>query len=218
MSSRSDTEVKEQRSTVIVPTLRLSFKMQRTINREVCVRDLMTVSIAAISILLAVSAYGDSAATAAQLSSSNPSQVFDPTRGVLLTGAQGQEVAEMCGASPKSKSWEVIPSEIAIVEQQLAPLLAADLIHTGSKALPQQYYRQYATGQLGELHAIFINGFHEDHVSSSTDKSSWQHSAVGVSDGGDEYWCAIYIIELKQFTKHKGSSSGGTYVLFHGVA
>ena len=97
-------------------------------------RDLMTAFHAAIIVLLAVSAYGESAATSAgPPSSGNPSQHFDPTRGVLLQGAQGQEVAEMCGASPKSKSWEVTSSEIESVEQQLAPLLAGDLRNTGSK-------------------------------------------------------------------------------------
>jgi hypothetical protein len=96
---------------------------------------------AAIIVLLAVSGYGESAATSAgPPSSSNPSQLFDPTRGVLLQGAQGQEVAEMCGASPKSKSWEVTSSEIESIEQQLAPLLAGDLRNTGSKELPRQYY------------------------------------------------------------------------------
>jgi hypothetical protein len=183
------------------------------------VRDLVTAFYAAIIVLLAVSTYGESAATpAAPPSSGNPSQLFDPTRGVLLQGAQGQEVAEMCGASPKSKSWEVTSSEIESVEQQLAPLLAGDLQNTGSKELPRQYYRQYATGRLRKFHAIFVNGFHEDHLSSAPDKSSWQHSAVGVLDGGDEYWCAIYIKELKKFVKYKGSSFGGTYVSFHGVA
>jgi hypothetical protein len=183
------------------------------------VRDLMTAFHAAIIVLLAVSAYGESAATSAgPPSSGNPSQHFDPTRGVLLQGAQGQEVAEMCGASPKSKSWEVTSSEIESVEQQLAPLLAVDLRNTGSKELPRQYYRQYAAGRLRKFHAIFVNGFHEDHLSSAPDKSSWQHSAVGVLDGGDEYWCAIYVKELNKFVKYKGGSFGGTYVSFHGMA
>lgn len=181
-------------------------------------RDLMTAFYAATIVLLAVSAYSESAASAGPPSSANPSQLFDPNRGVLLQGAQGQEVAEMCGASPKSKSWEVTSSEIESVEQQLAPLLAVDLRNTGSKELPRQYYRQYATGRLRKFHAIFVNGFHEDHLSSAADKSSWQHSAVGVLDGGDEYWCAIYIKELKKFVKYKGSSFGGTYISFHGVA
>jgi hypothetical protein len=71
------------------------------------VRDLNMAFNAAIIVLLAVSAYGESAATSVgPPSSGNPLQLFDPTRGVLLQGAQGQEVAEMCGASPKSKSWE----------------------------------------------------------------------------------------------------------------
>jgi hypothetical protein len=91
------------------------------------VRDLMTAFYAAIIVFLAVSADGESAAiSAGPPSSGNPWQLFDPTRGVLLKGAQGQEVAEMCGASPKSKSWEVTSSEIESVEQQLAPLLAGD--------------------------------------------------------------------------------------------
>jgi hypothetical protein len=183
------------------------------------VRDLMMAFNAAIIVLLAASAYGESAATSAgPPSSSNPSQLFDPTRGALLQGAQGQEVAEMCGASPKSKSWEVTSSEIESIEQQLAPLLAGDLRNTGSKELPRQYYRQYAAGRLRKFHAIFVNGFHEDYLSSTPDKSGWKHGAVGVSDGGDEYWCAIYIKELKKFVKYKGSSFGGTYVSFHGVA
>jgi hypothetical protein len=56
------------------------------------VRDLMTAFIAAIIVaLLSVSAYGESAATSAgPPSPGNPSQLFDPTRGVLLQGAQGR--------------------------------------------------------------------------------------------------------------------------------
>jgi hypothetical protein len=90
--------------------LALPVKMWTARNKEVCVRDLMTAFIAAIIVaLLSVSAYGESAATSAgPPSPGNPSQLFDPTRGVLLQGAQGQEVAEMCGASAKSKSWEVL--------------------------------------------------------------------------------------------------------------
>jgi hypothetical protein len=88
--------------------------------------------------------------------------MFDPTRGAVLEGAAGQGVAEMCGASPNSKSWSVTSSDIAALEQQLAPLLAADLLNTGSKELPRQYYRQYASGRLTKYHAIFVNGFHEN--------------------------------------------------------
>jgi hypothetical protein len=146
------------------------------------------------------------------------SQLFDPARGVVLTGTQGHDVAEMCGASPNSKSWEVSSPEIESLEQQLAPLLAADLRNTGSKALPRQYYRQYATGQLGKFHAIFVNGFHQGYLSSDSDQSSWRHSAVSVMDGGDGYWCAIYIKETKRFVKYKGDSFGGRHVAFHGVA
>ena len=183
-------------------------------------RDLTTGFIAAIIVLLGVSAYGESTATSAgQPSSGDPSQVFDPSRGVLLQGAQGQEVAEMCGASPKSRSWEATTSEIESVEQQLAPLLAADLRNTGSKELPRQYYRQYATGRLRKFHAIFINGFHEDHLLVSPGqielaaqrcwRPRWRRRVA---------WCAIYIKELKKFVNYKGKPFGGTYVFFHGVA
>jgi hypothetical protein len=167
---------------------------------------------AAVPILWATATYGQA------LSTDRLSQHFDPARGVVLQGSAGREVAEMCGASPKSNSWEVAASDIATVEQQLEPLLAADLINTGSKELPRQYYRQYATGRLNGNHAIFVNGFHEDYLSGTADKSSWRHSAVGVSDGGEEYWCAIYIKETNQFVRYKGNSFGGKYVLFHGVA
>jgi hypothetical protein len=113
---------------------------------------------------------------------------------------------------------DVTSPEIESLEQRLAPLLATDLKNTGSKALPRQYYRQYATGQLGKYHAIFVNGFHENHLSSNPDKIRWRHIAVVVDDGGDAYWCAIYIKELKQFVKYKGDSFRGTHVAFHGVA
>jgi hypothetical protein len=117
---------------------------------------------ALIVMSLVVSTFGQALSTEKTPSSSGLLQLFDPARGVVLKGAAGQEAAEMCGASPESKSWEVAASDIAALEQQLAPLLARDLVNTGSKNLPRQYYRQYASGRLNKYHAIFINGFHEN--------------------------------------------------------
>jgi hypothetical protein len=50
------------------------------------------------------------------------------------------------------------------------------------------------------------------------DKSRWRRTAVAVSDGGEAYWCAIYIKETGQFVKYNGASFGGTHVAFHGIA
>jgi hypothetical protein len=87
-------------------------------------------------------------------------------------------------------------------------------------ATPYQYYRQYAAGKFEKLDAIFINGFHESHLSTFND-TGWRSHLVGVSDGGDHYWCAIYVKGLKGhfvIYKERRHGDGDTHVSFHGVA
>lgn len=144
-------------------------------------------------------------------------QTFDPARGVVLTGAEGQSVAAACGGTSKSAGWTLGFQDIDQLERKLAPLLAADLQNEGSASTVRQYYRQYATGRLGSRRAIFVNGFHEQYVAFDADKSDWHHTAVDVTDGGDSYWCAIYIKETGKFVNFKGRHLD-THVWFHGLA
>jgi hypothetical protein len=144
-------------------------------------------------------------------------QLFDPTHGVILSGSEGKSVAEACGGASTTTSRALTPIDIGRLERQLAPLLAADLRNSGSSAVPRQYYRQYAAGRLGQRPAIFINGFHEYHVLSAGDDSSWRRIAVNTTDGGDSYWCAVYIRETGEFVKFKGHHFD-THVWFHGLA
>src|ERR1700743_3755325 len=144
-------------------------------------------------------------------------QMFDPSRGVVLTGSEGQSVAQTCGGTSRSVGWTVNFQDIDQLERKLAPLLAADLQNGGSASTVRQYYRQYATGRLGTRRAIFVNGFHEHYVAFDTGKSDWHRTAVDVTDGGDSYWCAIYIKETGEFVKFK-SHHLDTHVWFHGLA
>ena len=144
-------------------------------------------------------------------------EVFDPTHGVILSGSEGKAVVEACGGAPAGTSQALTPIDIGRIERQLAPLLAADLHNNGSSAVPRQYYRQYAAGRLGQRPAIFVNGFHEYHVLSGGDDSNWRRIAVDATDGGDSYWCAVYLKETGEFVKFKGRHFD-THVLFHGLA
>jgi hypothetical protein len=144
-------------------------------------------------------------------------QMFDPSRGVVLTGPEGQSVAQTCGGTSKSAGWTLNFQDIDQLERKLAPLLAADLQNGGSASTVRQYYRQYATGRLGTRRAIFVNGFHEHYVAFDAGKTDWHRTAVDVTDGGDSYWCAIYIKETGEFVKFK-SHHLDTHVWFHGLA
>lgn len=143
-------------------------------------------------------------------------QAFDASRAVILQGETARDLAEMCGAQTGSETREVAPTDIKSLEQELAPLLAADLKRAGSAATPHQYYRQYAAGRFERLDAIFINGFHESHLSTFND-TGWRSHVVGVSDGGDHYWCAIYVKGLKGhfvIYKERRHGDGDTHVSF----
>jgi hypothetical protein len=147
----------------------------------------------------------------------NKFELFDPSRGVVLTGPEGQSVAEACGGTSKSASWALRSDDIDRLERALAPLLAADLQNGGSASTVRQYYRQYATGRIDTRRAIFVNGFHEHYVAFDADKTDWHRTAVDVTDGGDSYWCAIYIKDTGEFVKFKNNHLV-THVWFHGLA
>jgi hypothetical protein len=155
-------------------------------------------SIRKLQLLLLSSLVATSSAPAT--TTQETSQLFDPTHGVILSGSEGKAIAEACGGTSSVARSTLTPIDIGRVERQLAPLLAEDLKNSGSTAVPQQYYRQYASGHLGARSAIFVNGFHE----SPFQESNWRHSAVIVSDGGDSYWCAVYIKDTGEFVRFKG--------------
>jgi len=143
-------------------------------------------------------------------------QVFDPTHGVILSGSEGKAIAAGCGGTSSETRSTLTPIDIGRVERQLAPLLAEDLRNSDSSAVPHEYYRQYASGRLGTRAAIFVNGFHESPFLAG-DGSKWRHTAVTVLDGGDSYWCAVYIKDTGEFVKFKGRRFD-THVWFHGLA
>ena len=144
-------------------------------------------------------------------------ELFDPTHGVILSGSEGKAIADACGGTSSATRSTLTPIDIGRVERQLAPLLVADLQSSGSTSVPREYYRQYAAGRLGSRQAIFVNGFHESHLSFAANEPNWRRSAVTVLDGGDSYWCAIYIKDTGEFVKFKGPHFD-THVWFHGLA
>ena len=144
-------------------------------------------------------------------------QLFDPAHGVILSGSEGRAIAEACGGTSSAAHSTLTPIDIGRVERKLAPLLAEDLQNSGSTAVPHEYYRQYASGRLGPRSAIFVNGFHESPFLSSGKESNWRRSAVIVSDGGDSYWCAVYIKDTGEFVRFKGRHFD-THVWFRGLA
>lgn len=143
-------------------------------------------------------------------------QLFEPAHGVILSGSEAKAIAEACGGTSSAGHSTLTPIDIGRVERQLAPLLAEDLKNSGSTAVPHEYYRQYASGHLGPRSAIFINGFHESPFLSSGKEANWRRSAVIVSDGGDSYWCAVYIKDTGEFVRFKGRHFD-THVWFRGL-
>ena len=166
-------------------------------------------------VLLITWAFATSYALAA--TTEDTGQLFDPTHEVILSGSEGKAIVGACGGTSTTTSRALTPIDIDRLERQLAPLLAADLRNSGSTAEPRQYYRQYATGRLGQRPAIFVNGFYESHISFAANEPNWRSSAVTVLDGGDSYWCAIYIKDTGEFVKFKGPHFD-THVWFHGLA
>ena len=165
-------------------------------------------------VLLVLCAFATSFAAATTAEES--AQQFDPTLGVILSGSEGKAIAAACGGTSSATRSTLTPIDIGRVERQLAPLLAEDLRNSGSSAVPHEYYRQYASGRLGPRAAIFVNGFHESPFLAG-DGSKWRHTAVTVLDGGDSYWCAVYIKDTGEFVKFKGRHFD-THVWFHGLA
>jgi hypothetical protein len=149
-------------------------------------------------------------------STQESAQLFDPTHAVILSGSEGKAIAEACGGTSGAARSTLTPIDIGRVERLLAPLLAEDLQNSGSTAVPHDYYRQYAAGYLGSRSAIFVNGFHESPFLSSGKESNWRRSAVVVSDGGDSYWCAVYIKQTGEFVRFKGRHFD-THVWFRGL-
>src|ERR1700753_4339097 len=49
-------------------------------------------------------------------------QMFDPARGVVLTGPEGQTVASACGGTSRSAGWTLGFQDIDQLERKLAPL------------------------------------------------------------------------------------------------
>jgi hypothetical protein len=164
-------------------------------------------------VLLITCAFATSFAVA---TTAEEAPVFDPTHGVILSGSEGKAIAAACGGTSSEARSTLTPIDIGRVERRLAPLLAEDLRNSGSSSVPHDYYRQYASGRLGTRAAIFVNGFHESPFLAG-DGSEWHHTAVTVLDGGDSYWCAVYIKDTGEFVKFKGRRFD-THVWFHGLA
>lgn len=132
-----------------------------------------------------------------------------------------RELVEQCGGTIGPKNRLSAP-DIKQLDEELAPLLAADLKRAGSGATPHDYYRQYAAGRIGNRDAIFVNGFHEAHFSgpfSTAEYATWRYQLVSVDDGGTHYWCAIYGKGIKgHFVRfaEEGGGEGAAHVAFHG--
>jgi hypothetical protein len=144
-------------------------------------------------------------------------QTFDISHGVVLAGWAAGELAERCGAGADAKERTAGPAEIKILEEELAPLLADDLKNIGSTVTPHEYYRQYAPVVFQGVDAVVVNGFHEAYLSGELEKS-WRHRTVSVADGGEHFWCAIYIPGVKDhFVTYQKPGGVTTHVMFHGL-
>ena len=97
--------------------------------------------------------------------------------------------------------WRPDPEIIRDLEAALAPALQLALERAIDKPARRpaigEYYRQYVGIRAGGRRAVYINGFHKNHVESTLRVQSqvpswWLTHAVNVCDGGWSYFGAEY--------------------------
>jgi hypothetical protein len=97
--------------------------------------------------------------------------------------------------------WRPDPEIIRELEAALAPALQLALERAidnpARRPAIGEYYRQYVGIRAGGRRAVYINGFHRNHVETTTRvrpqlASSWLTQAVNVCDGGRNYFGAEY--------------------------
>jgi len=162
------------------------------------------------------------AAAGSPMSASSPVlQPFVPDWRVVLTGEAARDMSWMKPGWTLDRR-EISTSELDALEQNLLPALAADLHDEGSSARPCDYYRQYAAARWNRYHVILIHGFHRSYLDSfamtGEGGDRWKHHAVEVTDGGDHFWDAVYVVELHRFTQMKKHVGPPRTVVFHGGA
>jgi hypothetical protein len=141
------------------------------------------------------------------------SDSLDASHGVVFSGASSRLlVDEFFSREDPIETWDPSAAEISHLEAVLGPELRHRLGKNGGRAIVRDYFRQYAGIHLSGRKLIFVSGFHRSYVeetikwlaqprpeselrafpTKARSGNFWHFVPVRVSDGGDNYFEAIY--------------------------
>jgi hypothetical protein len=102
---------------------------------------------------------------------------------------------------PVSGNWSPASTQIADLEKRLFPLLLQQLSRERSQRKPEDYLRQYVGFVIGGRKVIYVNGVHRSYIEETKKLripgSDWEHQAIFVCDGGDDFFGAEYDVDTK---------------------
>ena len=133
--------------------------------------------------------------------SSRTTTVVLPGRSVVLPASES-EALEFCsrsGPSTAEGAWDVPVDVVAALERDLHKLSRLEAtgccLLGGTIRHPEEYFRQYLGLLVGGRQVVYVNAFR-----SVATHPHWQAAAVGVCDGGSDYWGALYEPEARRFS------------------
>ena len=135
----------------------------------------------------------------------------------VLTGNGAQEMA-LSDESWRLEDRVIGDAELNELERVLLPRLAADLKDEGSSHRPSEFYRQYAAARWKHYHIILVHGFYKEDLKTAVLGDLWMRELIDASDGGSDYWDAVYVVELHRFMKMNEVGRPLRTVAFHGYA
>lgn len=124
-------------------------------------------------------------------------------RSVVLPPSEAQSVLRLCSrAGPRDSeaTWLVPPRVVEQLEADLdkvTRLRATECcLLRGRVREPGSYYRQYVGLMIGGKRFVYVNAF-----ASPSNHLEWREQAVGVCDGGEDYWGVLYDPQTRPFSQ-----------------
>jgi len=146
-------------------------------------------------------------------SSNEPASFVREWRAVMTSGEA--KLLPYAGSAFKIERRRITAAQLDALEALLLPMLAAELKSMGSRNPPSSYFRQYAAARSGKHQVILVHGYLRD-AGHSTD---WTRKPVDASDGGANFWDAVYVVKRHQFAKLKRDGDAVRHtVIFQGAA
>ena len=124
-----------------------------------------------------------------------------PGRSAILPASAAERTLKLCSRSRPADvdgSWEVPESVVRLLEAdlpKLSRLKASGCCYVGGRVRdPGSYYRQYVGVLVRGRKLIYINAYR------NVEGPGLTIVPVGVCDGGDAYWGALYDPESRRFS------------------